>query len=292
MIEDFLVNEEWRNIATGMTAFCIFGGPSTKTIANEKLQDIILNNFSVTVNNNIKFYKDISMYLTSDNKPSRKYFENDKGFFTLRQKHKNKQMNIEYNSEYIQNEDMIKILISQDHTSNNYNIDKGQIYIDHARRYAKLHKNVWIAREWADKKGYFFPHLHEKWEGCLESYGGDPQNLHAAGNMGNMTIQFLWYMGFDKVITTGFGDCGNSMGYENEKNYHGNSNFEWSNWETDCIPIHEKKWSGNRELKILKGGEILKSFGNFRDADEEDLIGNAPQKALLIKKIKDLRGIK
>ena len=52
---NFKLDNRFKNIANGMTAFCIFGGPSTNQVKN--IDELIKNNFTVVVNNGIKFYK-------------------------------------------------------------------------------------------------------------------------------------------------------------------------------------------------------------------------------------------
>ena len=63
--------------------------------------------------------------------------------------------------------------------------------------------------------------------------------------------------------------------------------FEWSQEEKDAIPVHSKMW-GNR-LKILRGGELLKEYGNFENADDSELTGNLDNKNELIKKFHAIR---
>jgi hypothetical protein len=75
------INNNWKGIAKGHTAFCILGGPSTNQVKD--IQSIIDNNFTVTVNHNIKTYPNCDMYITADNSIAREYFE-DKELLTIR----------------------------------------------------------------------------------------------------------------------------------------------------------------------------------------------------------------
>ena len=75
---EFCVNKNWKNIAKGHTAFCIFGGPSSNQVKD--INKIIENNFTVTVNHNIKRFPNASMFITADNPIAREYFE-DKEFW-------------------------------------------------------------------------------------------------------------------------------------------------------------------------------------------------------------------
>ena len=100
----------------------------------------------------------------------------------------------------------------------------------------------------------------------------------AGGNIISQVLQLLYHMNFDKVITIGWGDGGDSKG--------STSNFVWSKDETDSIPVHNEIW-GDR-LKILSGGEILKEYGEFKDASIEELENNKKQKDLLIERIKNV----
>ena len=45
------IDSSWKNIAEGHTAFCILGGPSVTQVKD--IQDIIQNNFTITLNHNI-----------------------------------------------------------------------------------------------------------------------------------------------------------------------------------------------------------------------------------------------
>ena len=75
------IDSSWKNIAQGNTAFCILGGPSISQVEN--LQEIIQNNFTITVNHNIQFYPNADMYVTADNSIAREYFEDN--YYNIKQ---------------------------------------------------------------------------------------------------------------------------------------------------------------------------------------------------------------
>ena len=61
---DYFINEKWKGIAKGNTAFCILGGPSSNQVKD--LDKVINNNFTVTVNHNIKRFPNADLYITGD----------------------------------------------------------------------------------------------------------------------------------------------------------------------------------------------------------------------------------
>ena len=79
MDNKYLLNPSFKDIAKDHTAFCIFGGPSSNETQN--IDNIIKNNFTVTVNHSIAKYPNVDLFLTADNLISREYFE-DKEFFS------------------------------------------------------------------------------------------------------------------------------------------------------------------------------------------------------------------
>ena len=78
---NYFIDNKWKNIGKGHTAFCILGGPSSTKVKN--LEEIISNNFTITVNHNIKNHPNVDMYITADNFIAREYFE--EGEFFLHQ---------------------------------------------------------------------------------------------------------------------------------------------------------------------------------------------------------------
>ena len=58
-MEKYWINKNWKNIAKGHTAFCILGGPSSQELDN--INDIIKNNFTVTVNRSIEVFPNVDM---------------------------------------------------------------------------------------------------------------------------------------------------------------------------------------------------------------------------------------
>ena len=105
--------------------------------------------------------------------------------------------------------------------------------------------------------------------------------LTSGGNVASIVFQLLYYMGFDKVITVGYGDSGDSEGYENveyaskdNKLQNSNSNklWTWSESELHAMAVHNIKWGD--KLKILHGGEICKEYAPYVSATYKDLDNN------------------
>ena len=277
---NFYINEKWKNIANGHTAFCILGGPSVNQVKN--LKEIIKNNFTITVNRNIEKYPDSSMYVTGDSFIAREYFE-EKEFFLHKFKGgkllKN-QSHFDYNEEPIwvkgkrnillSNKNLIKIIACNEYPCYNTSFTTGQLYKYNGIEYAKQVNNTHICIEHRDKNGESWPTLSPKIPETIEKYGSDPLCLYPGGNISSILFQILYYMGFSKLVIVGYGDKGNSMGYENVK--YTNNNFEWSESELHAMAIHNIKW-GDR-LKILHGGEICKEYAPYLDATYEDLDNN------------------
>ena len=108
------------------------------------------------------------------------------------------------------------------------------------------------------------------------------------------------HMGFDKIITIGWGDNGVSKGYEHpigcECGTEGcltdkpsSKQFNWSLSETDSVIVHKEIW-GDR-LKPLKGGEVLRDSTpdlKWEQANISELENNLESKNELIKRITSL----
>ena len=310
------IGENWKDIAKGNTAFIIAGGPSVKNIEDNKLKELIKNNFTITVNYNIEFYDDISMYITSDNRIARQFFEDvavtlvdmnlqsypcpeclahgkkDSVLGPLNvieaiQRYESKSIHMH------KNPDMIKVIIGQTESVLNEPINGGQLHLSRGYYYTKHFDNLFLMNEYKESAAYSpfgvtGPKLHKDWEDIWAIYGNmnnskihldgtDVFQARPGGNIMSQVLQLLYFMGFDKVITTGWGDGGDSQG--------STDNFVWSDEELDSIPVHNKMW-GDR-LKILSGGEILKENGEFEDASFDELSNNLNKKNELIEKIYD-----
>jgi hypothetical protein len=100
-------------------------------------------------------------------------------------------------------------------------------------------------------------------------------------------------MGFSKVVTVGYGDKGDSQGYENVKyatkddrlkDSNTNQLWTWSESELHAMVVHNIKWGDN--LKSLHGGEVCKEWAPYKNATYSDLENN--NKKELINKIINL----
>ena len=297
-MNNYNLDNRFKDIADGMTAFCIFGGPSVEDVID--IKKIINNNFTVVVNNGIKFYKP-DMFVSADNVIVREYFENCEFTvhrFTGGKLFKNssnfgydeKPIIIEGKSHLVEDENMMKILVANEFPCYNFNFTTGQIYKHNAYDYCKRIKNTWTSIEYRDETNENWPTLSPQWENSLVEYGKDMSNIYSGGNIASIVFQILYYMGFKKLIVVGIGDKGSSRGnlqhhLESEENQ-----FEWDIYEINSIPIHNEMWSGDRELKVLHGGEILNEYGDFNKADYSELLNpnNKINKNNLIKKLKDI----
>ncbi len=70
---DNFIDKRWKDIAKSHTAFCILGGPSSNQVKN--INEVIKNNFTITVNHNIKRFPNSSLYITADNFIAIEYFD-------------------------------------------------------------------------------------------------------------------------------------------------------------------------------------------------------------------------
>lgn len=300
---EFCVNKNWKNIAKGHTAFCIFGGPSSNQVKD--INKIIENNFTVTVNHNIKRFPNASMFVTADNPIAREYFE-DKEFFLHKfegGKLLRNQSQFNFNSDPIwvkgkrdiisQNPDLIKIIACIDSVCYNTNFSCGQLYKYKGIEYAKEVKNTHICLERRDKNNEAYPILSPSIPESLIEYGKDPLNLMPGGNIASVALQILYYMGFDKVIIVGYGDKGETQGYEDVEYFAGadknssvksdNKVWSWSEPELHAMVVHQHVW-GDR-IKLLHGGEVCKEYAHYKDATYSDLENNN-KKELIDKLIK------
>lgn len=289
------IPNNWKDIAKGHTAFCIFGGPSSNQVEN--IDEIIQNNFTVTVNHNIKRFPNADMFITADNPIAREYFEKEDFFIhkfeggkLLKDKSQFKINNspiwIKSKRDIIlQNPKLIKIIACQNIISYNINFSTGQIYEYKGLEYSKYNSNTYICREIRDElTNEVWPVLSPSLPESIKLYGENPLNLPAGGNISGVVFQLLYYMGFDKIIVVGYGDKGESQGYEEVGiKYRDTTQFSWSNEEIHALVIHNKIWGDN--LKILKGGEICKEYASYKNATYDELKFNN-KKELINKLIK------
>lgn len=281
--KNYFIDERWKDIAKGHTILCIGGGPSAREYDQKKLNYLINNNFSITVNHSIKAYQNVSMYFTGDNLIVRKYFNN--GDFEIKDQLYSKPYKVTPENQFIINKNLIKVLVTQDWSSENYGLNGGQIFHSYAMDYAKKFENVWIAREFKTNKGSWSPAITEDWPEVFVNYGQNMQDIHAGGNVMSDVLQLLWFMGFDKVILIGVGDIGNSFGYGDNSN-----SFIWGDLEKNVFKLHFKMWSkkNNRRIKMLSGGEILKKIIDIDIATKNDFSNDIIKKNKLEQKIKSM----
>lgn len=291
-MEDYIISSKFKNIAKGNIAFCILGGPSTSQVKN--LPEIIKNNFTVTVNHSITKYPNSDLYLTSDNITAREYFEENQFFF-----HKFKggkfvktASNFDYDDEPIwregkkhiilQNPNLIKILGCTHFPCYNHIFTTGQLYKYYGVEYCKKTSNTHLCMLHKDNNNDANPMLSLNLPETVESYGSDMNKIILGGNVASILLQILWYMGFDKVITVGFGDKGKSTGYSVNSNKF-NDTFVWSNEELHGLMVHNRVWGKN--LKTLHGGEIFRDYCDFPQADYNEFESTPNKKNKLIKKL-------
>lgn len=284
------INEKWKNIAQGHTAFCILGGPSIKQV--NELQEIIKNNFTVTVNHNIKQHTNSDLYITGDNIIAREYFEDNEFFI-----HKfNGGKLLEYQSYFqyekdhqwihgkreilLQNPNLIKIIGCNNFPSYNYSFSTGQLYKLYGEEYCKQVPNTYLCIEHRNEQGESWPILSPSISESISNYGVDPNKLYPGGNISGIMFQILYYMGFDKVIVVGYGDDGESSCYEP------GTQFIWSDEEIHAMVVHNTIW-GDR-LKSLHGAEICKKYVDFKTASYNELENTPVNKNILINKILSL----
>ena len=291
---EYFINDKWKGIGSGHTAFCILGGPSSTKVKN--LEEIIKNNFTITVNHNIKKHPNVDLYITADNFIAREYFE--EGEFFLHQFEGGKllqnQAMFRYNKEpiwikgkrEILREDLIKIIACGEFPCYNSTFTTGQVYKYKGMEYCKQVPNTFLCIEYRNEEGESYPTLSPSIPESLDNYGSDPSSFLPGGNIASILFQLLWYMGFDKVVVVGYGDKGGSEGYEDIEYENSGGSFSWSESEIHALVTHHKKW-GDR-FKILHGGEICKEYAPFQDASNQDLHINSKSKHLLINKLLEL----
>lgn len=280
------INSSWRNIAKGHTAFCILGGPSISQVND--IQSVIKNNFTITVNHNIKTYPNCDMYITADNSIAREYFE-DKEFclfkFTGGKLLRN-QAGFNYDSEPIwiqgkkeiiqQNPNLIKVIACNEFPIYNYSFTTGQLPKHHGEEYCKSTPNTHLCIEQRNEQGESWPLLSPDIPESITEYGTNPLKLISGGNVSGILFQLLWFMGFNKVIVVGYGDDGISNGYDGKI-------FEWSNEEIHAMVVHNQTW-GDR-LKSIHGSEICREYCDFKQADYNELENTPTKKQELINKL-------
>ena len=281
------INHNWKDIAKGNTAFCILGGPSVKQV--DDIQTIINNNFTITVNHNIKDYPNCDLYITADNSIAREYFE-DKKFCLFKftgGKLLENQSGFTYDKNPIwiqgkkeilqQNPNLIKIIACNEFPIYNYSFTTGQLSKHHGEEYCKTTPHTHLCIEYRNEQGESWPILSPTIPESLTKYGTNPSELISGGNVSGILFQLLWFMGFDKVIVVGYGDNGTSNGYEM------NTIFEWSNEEIHAMTTHHTKW-GDR-LKSLHGSEICREYCDFKQASYDELETTPDKKNELILKL-------
>jgi len=286
------IDNKWKNLAQGYTAFCIFGGPSTKHVKD--LQNIIQNNFTITVNHNIKDYSNCDLYVTADNGLAREYFE-DREFFlhkyTKTHAFTKHQWAGNYNDDLIwvkgkrdfllQHPNQIRIIACNEFPSYNHSWTVGQLYKGYGEQFCKEVPNTYLCIEHRDASGESYPVLSRSIPESVETYGINPLDLYPGGNISGIVFQLLYYMGFSKVITVGYGDNGTSNGYDD------NRMFAWSNEEIHALTVHYDKWGD--KIKTLHGGEICREYVNFPQASYDELETTPEKKNELVNKLLNLK---
>tara|TARA_R110001592_G_scaffold161118_2_gene393612 strand:- start:1473 stop:2357 length:885 start_codon:yes stop_codon:yes gene_type:complete len=287
------INEKWKDIAKSHTAFCILGGPSSNQVKN--INKIIENNFTITVNHNIKRFPHSSLYITADNFIAREYFEENEFFVHQFEGGKllQNQSNFRYNPSPIwikgkreillQNPNLIKIIACSDFPCYNSSFTTGQVYKYKGVEYCKQVSNTHLCVEYRNEQGESHPTLSPSIPETLEKYGTNPSKLYPGGNVASILFQVLWYMGFDKIIIVGYGDKGKSEGYENTEYENDSQNFIWSEPEIHSLVSHHKIWKDR--IKILHGGELCREYAPFSNATYDDLESTPNKKKKLINKL-------
>jgi len=301
-MNEYLIDKRWKQIAKGHTAFCILGGPSSKEIDN--IDDIIANNFTITVNRSIEVFPNADMFITSDNNIAREYFE--EGEFFLHKFKGGKLLknhsDFLYENEpswvkgkrdiLLKNPNLIKVIACNNFPCYNTSFSTGQLYKYKGIEYAKQVKDTYICTEYRNEQGESYPVLSPSLPETIEKYGTDPTNFYPGGNASGILFQLLWYMGFSKLIVVGYGDKGKSIRSKGYKEVidsfwdEDKTEFEWSETEIHGLVSHHIKWGDN--FKILKGGEICKEYANFSLADLKDFHILPNKKNKLINKLCNL----
>lgn len=302
---NYYINEKWKNIANGHTAFCILGGPSSKEVSN--LNQIIKNNFTIITNRMLDQYPEASMYITADSFIAREYFE-DKEFFLHKFKGgkilKN-HANFDYDEKPIwikgkrniltKNPNLIKVIACNEFPCYNTNFTTGQLYKYKGIEYCKEVKNSFLCIEDRNSNGESWPTLSPSLASTLDNYGTNPLCLTSGGNVAGIIFQILYYMGFEKVVIVGYGDKGDSIGYEEVKyvskdnkleNSNNNKFWTWSETELHAMVVHNMKWGD--KLKIFHGGEVCSEYAPYVRASMDDLEHTPNMKNKLINKLTNL----
>jgi hypothetical protein len=291
-MNNFYINKAWKDIANGHTVFCVFGGPSSKQVND--IHNIIKNNFTVTVNHNIKDYPNCDLYITADNGLAREYFE-DKEFFLHKYIRSHLFSKNQWVGEYSEDKTWIKgkrdlllqhpnqtrIIACNDFPSYNHSWTVGQLYKGYGEQFCKEVPNTYLCIEHRDINGESYPILSPNMPESIETYGADPLKLLPGGNISGVVFQLLWFMGFDKVIIVGYGDDGISNGYNN------NEKFTWSNEEIHAMVVHNTIWQD--KLKSLHGAEICREYCNFPQASYDELEITPEKKNKLVNKLLNLK---
>ena len=289
-MNEYFIDERFKGIADGKTAFCIFGGPSAKSIDN--IEELIQNNFTITVNNNIVDYPNVDMYFTADNLLTRTYFEDDDFFVHkfLGGKLLRNKSDFRYEEEptwiepkknvFSKNESMVKIIGCNTFPIYNRNFTTGQTYYLDGILFARKHKNVYICIEHRDVSGESYPTLTLENPMTIESYGKNPMDFISGGNISSIVFQTLKYMGFQSVIVVGYADYGISNGYDKP------TQFEWSAEEIHGMSVHSHIWGKN--LKLLSGGELFSEFELEHGTITRDEMVNKEHKNELINRFKNI----
>ena len=260
----YYINNKWKSIAKGHTAFCILGGPSSKQVKN--IDNIIKNNFTITVNRSIEVFPNVDMFITSDNNITREYFE-DKEYFLHKfkgGKFLKNQANFIYDEEplwvkgkrniLLKNPNLIKVIACNNFPSYNTSFSTGQLYKYKGIEYAKQVKNTHICIECRNTQGESYPILSPHLPETIENYGVNPLNFYPGGNISGITFQLLWYMGFSKVVVVGYGDGGKSIRSKNYKEVidsywdENKQDFDWSESEIHGLVSHYNKWGDNFKI--------------------------------------------
>ena len=122
------------------------------------------------------------------------------------------------------------------------------------------------------------PALSLEWDQCLEKYGSDMQSVHAGGNIASNVFQLLYYMGFEKIITIGYCDKGNSLGYDQNSPWKIESKSEFDGWK-----VHDKVWGEN--LRFLDGGEHFEEITGVKHKADLSELDNSEQRESILQRI-------
>ena len=295
MDNKYLLNPSFKDIAKDHTAFCIFGGPSSNETQN--IDNIIKNNFTVTVNHSIAKYPNVDLFLTADNLISREYFE-DKEFFShkfiggkmieeasqFKYKKEPTWIQGKRNTVLSQNPNLIKIIGCCHFPCYNHNFSSGQLYKYYGVEYCKEIPNTYLCLLHKDANNDPNPVLSLTLPETVDTYGTDMGKIIVGGNVSGILLQVLWYMGFSKVITVGLGDNGKSTGYsEQHWKEAPTKGFEWSNASLHSVLVHNKIWGKN--LKTLHGGDVFRDYCDFPKANYDELETTPEKKNQLINKL-------